>query len=116
VLVVDDEPSIGQMLRFRLREHDVTAVTSAREALRLLAAGARFDMLLSDVMMPEMSGMQLYEELARTHPAMVERVVFMTGGAFTHAAHAFLDRVPNQCLEKPLTASAVREAIQRFVK
>ncbi|NVB83924.1 MAG: response regulator [Kofleriaceae bacterium] len=116
ILVVDDEAAIGQVLRFRLREHDVTAVTSARAALDQLAAGTRFDVILSDLMMPEMSGMQLFEELQRAHPGVVERVVFMTGGAFTASARAFLDRVPNQCLEKPFTATALRAAIQRFVK
>jgi CheY-like chemotaxis protein len=116
VLVVDDEASIGQVLRFRLREHDVTAVTSARAALELLAAGSRFDVILSDLMMPEMSGMQLYAELTRAFPDIVERVVFMTGGAFTATARAFLDRVRNPCLEKPFSVSALRAAIERFVK
>jgi PAS domain S-box-containing protein len=116
ILVVDDEASIGQVLRFRLREHDVTAVTSARAALELLAAGTHYDVILSDLMMPEMSGMQLYAELQRAFPDLVDRVVFMTGGAFTATARAFLDRVPNQCLEKPFTAAALRAAIQPFVK
>jgi PAS domain S-box-containing protein len=116
VLIVDDEGSVGQTLRRLLREHDVTAVTSAREALDLLAADARFDVIVSDLMMPDISGMQLYDELARIHPDLVERVVFMTGGAFTGAAHAFLERVSNDCLEKPFTASAVRAAIQRLLK
>jgi CheY-like chemotaxis protein len=91
-------------------------VTSAREALQLLADGARYDVILSDLMMPEMSGMQLFDELARAHPEMIERVVFMTGGAFTSSAHTFLDRVTNPCLEKPFTAAAVRDAIQRLVR
>jgi CheY-like chemotaxis protein len=108
--------SVGQVLRRRLRDHDVTAVTSAREALDVLARDARFDVILSDLMMPEMSGIQLYDELLRTRPGIVERVVFMTGGAFTGAAPEFLKRVPNECLEKPFTESALRAAIQRLVK
>jgi PAS domain S-box-containing protein len=116
ILIVDDEVSVGQVLRRRLRDHDVTAVTSAREALDVLARDARFDVILSDLMMPEMSGIQLYDELLRTRPGIVERVVFMTGGAFTGAAPEFLKRVPNECLEKPFTESALRAAIQRLVK
>jgi CheY-like chemotaxis protein len=116
ILIVDDEVSVGQVLRRRLRDHDVTAVTSAREALDLLARDARFDVIVCDLMMPEMSGMQLYDELLRIRADVVKRVVFMTGGAFTGAAPAFLERVPNECLEKPFTESALRAAIQRLVK
>lgn len=116
ILVVDDEVSLGQVLQRRLRDHDVTAVTSAREALDLLARDAHFDVILSDLMMPEMSGMQLYDEIFRRRPEIALRVVFMTGGAFTGAAPEFLERVPNECLEKPFTESALRAAIQRIVK
>ena len=116
ILVVDDERSVGLMLRRRLGEHDITAVGSARAALAALATGARFDVILSDLMMPEMSGMELYDELRRVYPDVAERVVFMTGGAFTHAAQAFLERVPNQCLEKPFSVATVRAAIRRLVK
>lgn len=116
LLVIDDERSVGQMLRRRLHDHDVTPMTSAREALDLLATGARFDMILSDLMMPEMSGMELYDEFVRVHPDLVERVVFMTGGAFTGEAQAFLDRVSNECLSKPFSTAELRRAIERFVK
>jgi CheY-like chemotaxis protein len=116
ILVIDDEVSVGQMLRRRLRDHDVTPVTSAREALELLARDVRFDVILSDLMMPEMSGMQLYDELVRTRPEIALRIVFMTGGAFTRGAPEFLERVPNECLEKPFTEAALRAAIQRVIK
>jgi CheY-like chemotaxis protein len=116
ILIVDDEVSLGQVLRRRLRDHDVTAVTSAREALDLLAHDAHFDVILSDLMMPEMSGMQLYDEILRSRPDIVDRVVFMTGGAFTGGAPEFLEQVPNEGLEKPFSESALRAAIQRLVK
>lgn len=67
-------------------------------------------------MMPNMSGMQLYDELLRIRPDIVNRIVFMTGGTFTDAARAFLERVPSECLEKPFTDSALRAAIQRLVE
>ena len=115
VLVVDDEPAVGVTLKRLLREHDVTVVQRAPDALALLAAGQRFDVILSDIMMPEMSGMDFYETLRRLHPGMPERVVFVTGGAFTAAANAFLDEIPNECLTKPFDVKTVREAIRRFV-
>ncbi|MDQ3336643.1 MAG: PAS domain S-box protein [Myxococcota bacterium] len=115
VLIVDDEPVVGITLKRLLREHDVTVVHRARDALDLLSAGKHFDVILSDIMMPEMSGMDFYDALARAHPGMTERVVFVTGGAFTPAANAFLDAVPNERLEKPFDVKTIREAIKRFV-
>ncbi len=116
VLVVDDEPSIGTVLRRMLHDHDVTAVTSARQALELIGAGKAFDVIISDLMMPEMSGMDFYDELVRHAPALTSRVVFATGGAFTPIANAFLDRVTNECIEKPFDLEGVRALVQRFAR
>jgi PAS domain S-box-containing protein len=115
VLVVDDERAIGVILGRVLREHAVTVVTSAREAFDLIMGGANFDVVLSDVMMPEMSGMDLYATLTRLRPEAAERMVFLTGGAFTEAAKEFLDAVPNERIEKPFDAAAVRALVGRFV-
>ncbi len=116
VLIVDDERAVGVTLRRVLRGHDVTAVTSAKEALELIASGRAFDVILSDLMMPDMSGMELYEVLLRDWPPLSERMVFITGGAFTATANAFLDRVPNERLDKPFEAAAVRALVERFVE
>ena len=116
VLVVDDEPAVGMAVRRVLRGHDVTIVNSARRALDLVATGKEFDVVLSDLMMPEMSGMELYEELARAHPKIASRVVFVTGGAFTPEAHAFLDRVGNERMDKPFEVKRLRELVERFVR
>jgi two-component system cell cycle sensor histidine kinase/response regulator CckA len=115
VLVVDDERAVGVTLGRVLRDHDVTLVTSAREALELLLAEKPFDVVLSDLMMPEMSGMELYDELARRRPQAAERMVFITGGAFTPAADAFLARIANERIDKPFDATAVRELVRKFV-
>lgn len=113
VLVIDDEPAVGTVLSRVLRDHDVTAVTSAREALRVLASGRAYDIVFSDLMMPEMSGMELYEELERRFPAAAARVVFMTGGAFTPAARAFAMRVRHRLVDKPFDAASLREMVTR---
>jgi PAS domain S-box-containing protein len=115
VLVVDDEPAIGLVLRRVLREHEVKVVSTAKEALALLGAGAHFDVILSDLMMPEMTGMDFHEELTRHFPEVAARVVFVSGGAFTPAARAFLARVPNLRIDKPFDPASVRELIQRLV-
>jgi PAS domain S-box-containing protein len=115
VLVVDDEPAVGAAIRRVLRGHYVTVVTTGQDALDLLAAGKHFDVMLSDLMMPGMSGMSLYQTLAKRHPEIASRVVFLTGGAFTPEAKAFLDRVENERMEKPFDSTEMRELIQRFV-
>jgi PAS domain S-box-containing protein len=116
VLVVDDEPAVGLAVRRVLRDHDVTVVGTGHAALELIAAHADFDVILSDLMMPGMSGMELYGELARLDPRMASRVVFVTGGAFTPEANAFLDRVVNERLEKPFHFKQLRELVCKFVR
>jgi signal transduction histidine kinase len=108
VLVVDDERAIGAAIRRLLHDHDVTAVTSARAALDLLESGKCFDLVLCDLMMPGMSGMDLYGALLLRHPAFAPKVVFLTGGAFTPEADAFLRRVGNRRLSKPFDSDELR--------
>ena len=79
-------------IRRVLAKHDVTVVNDGRSALELLATGKEFDVVLSDLMMPNMSGMALFRAIVELHPGLAKKVVFITGGAFTPEAHAFLDR------------------------
>ncbi len=112
VLVIDDEVSIGRSIQRLLRDqHDVVAVSSALEAIARLRAGERYDVILCDLMMPEMTGMQFHAELATVAPNLVDGIVFITGGAFTSSATSFLDEVPNACLEKPIDQRALRALI-----
>jgi CheY-like chemotaxis protein len=115
VLIVDDEPMVGASLARLLRGHDVTVLTRASEALALLAAGRSFDLILSDLMMPEMSGVELYQQLEELFPDAAPRVVFVTGGAFSPAARAFLDRVANERLNKPVDAQVLRALVRRRI-
>ncbi len=115
VLVIDDEPMIARALKRLLSKHDVTCCQRATEGLELLRSGAPFDVILCDMMMPEMGGIDFYEELKTVAPAMVDRVVLMTGGAFSSNARAFLERVPNPRLEKPFEAETLRSVVARFL-
>lgn len=63
-------------------------------------------------MMPEMTGADFFEELRRRHPAHAQRVVFLTGGAFTPSTRAFLDGVANQRIEKPFDAKRLRALLR----
>jgi len=109
VLVVDDEPLVGRAVtRVLAPRHEVVAVTSARDALSRLEADSGFDLVLCDLMMPEMTGMDLHAELSRRAPAMARRMVFLTGGAFTARAREFLDGVQNARVEKPFDPEGLR--------
>lgn len=116
ILVVDDEPAVGKAIRRVLHDHDVTVVTRATEGLELLAANQRFDLIITDLMMPEMSGMDFYDELARRFPDLAARVVFVSGGAFTPDAKSFLDRVKNPLIEKPFSPKQLREQVERQLR
>ncbi|BDG09871.1 hybrid sensor histidine kinase/response regulator [Anaeromyxobacter paludicola] len=112
VLVVDDEPLVGASVRRALLpEHDVTVVSSAAAALELVEQGERFDLVISDVLMPEMTGMDLYRELLRLGPE-APPVVFLTGGAFTPAARRFIEGPGIVCIEKPFEVGALREKVR----
>jgi CheY-like chemotaxis protein len=117
VLVIDDEPTIGAALRRILQDdHDVEVVTHARGALDLLDGGHRFDVILCDMMMPEQTGEGLHTELTRRLPDQAERMVFLTGGAFTPRAREFLERVQNPCMEKPFDGADVRALCARMIR
>jgi two-component system, cell cycle sensor histidine kinase and response regulator CckA len=111
VLVVDDEPLMGSAIARLLSEHEVVPLTSARIAMARIAAGERFDVILCDVMMPDFSGMELYDGIARHAPELLSRLVFVTGGAYTTDAIEFLDRIPNPRLEKPIPPETLHNAV-----
>lgn len=117
VLLVDDEKAIGMAVQRALSQHhEVVFVTSAKEALAHLGAGERFDVILCDFMMPEMTGMELHEHLVQNNPEHARRVVFLTGGAFTPASHLYLDRVSNRIIEKPFRAADLLAAISEVAR
>ncbi len=114
VLMIDDEAAVGRSTTLLLApEHEVVAVTRAQEALSRLAAGEHFDAILCDLMMPEMSGIEFYEEVLAIAPGYAPRIVLMTGGVFTPHAREFLAATPIPRLEKPFSEDALRAAITR---
>lgn len=116
VLVVDDEPLIGASARRLLsREHDVVVVHSGEAALAAVDSPRAFDAILCDLMMPGMTGMELHDVLAHRRPHLAERMVFITGGAFTAAAEAFLDRVASRRMDKPFDPRALQALVRSLV-
>lgn len=117
VLLIDDDMFILAALRRLLNsEHDVTAVASAPDALALIESGKRFDLILCDLRMPGMTGMEFYEKLHETTPEMSRRVIFCTGATFSPEVRQFFDRIPNRILEKPFDPAGVRSFVRACVK
>jgi two-component system NtrC family sensor kinase len=114
ILVVDDEPLMLRIMAHALREHEVVTVQTGREALELFDDSA-FDLVFCDVMMPNMSGSAFYEALAAAHPGAEERIIFITGGARGAEAQSFLDRVRNECLEKPIPTDVLRARVNAML-
>ncbi|WP_224245883.1 two-component regulator propeller domain-containing protein [Hyalangium gracile] len=116
LMVIDNEPLILTALSRTLApEHEVVPFTSARQALERLRAGEHFELILCDLMMPDMTGMELYDTLVREMPRLAECLVFLTGVAFTEGARAFLDRTHLPCLEKPFEPEALRTRIRELL-
>jgi PAS domain S-box-containing protein len=114
VLVIDDEPLLASAVRRILeRDHDVTIITDASEAMGQLADGRDFDVVLCDLAMPGMSGMDLFEQARARDPKLAERFVFLTGGAWSSRAKAFLEGVPNAHVAKPFQPAVLREIVAR---
>ncbi len=112
ILIVDDEKALVSSLRLLLAgEHDVTTATTGEAACRALLEDAPFDAVLCDVMMPGVSGMDVYARVRAARPELLPRFVFMTGGAFTPQADEFLASVSNRVLQKPFAMAELRQAI-----
>ncbi len=115
VLVIDDEIPIANTMRELLSaQHDVTATTSVRDALAVVQSGRDFDVVFCDLMMPGMSGIELYEELRDRRPSLARRVVFMTGGAFTARAAEFLATIDNRRVEKPFSLGLIERIVREM--
>jgi CheY-like chemotaxis protein len=110
VLVVDDEPVIARLIQKALVEHDVTTASDGRQAVALMGEHA-YDVILCDLIMPEMTGMDVYRAALQRSKPLHDRIVFMTGGAFTQRARDFLESVPNLRIEKPFELSHLERTI-----
>ncbi len=112
ILVIDDEPLIGSLIaRLLGARFDVVSVTRGQVGLDLLLAQDDFDLLLCDLMMPELTGMDVHAALEARQSPHAATMVFLTGGAFVGKAGEFLARVPNPCVEKPFLAEELRSAV-----
>jgi PAS domain S-box-containing protein len=114
ILVVDDEPMVGELVRAVLGgESEVHATASPTEALDRLRGPAAYDLVLCDLMMPEMSGAELCRRIEAEHPNAARRIVFMTGGAVSESLEAYLEESTRPCLDKPFTPDELKTFVRR---
>jgi CheY-like chemotaxis protein len=94
----------------------VFTVDGAAEAIDLLRSGERFDVILCDLMMPQVTGMDVHAELIRLDADQASRMVFITGGAFTPRARRFLESVQNHRVEKPFDMQGLVALVNALVR
>jgi CheY-like chemotaxis protein len=112
-MVVDDELAILTVLKRILSPaHDVFAFGNAALAIEAIARGERYDVILCDLMMPTITGVDFFDRLALIAPGQEQRIVFLTGGAFTDSARSFIARVDNLVLDKPLSVEGLKAVIR----
>lgn len=116
VLAIDDEALLLSVMGRVLPDCDVVTSHDAREALAGLDADSAFDVILLDVAMPSMSGMAFFEALRGAHPALSQRVIFMSGGVFEAESDAFLKTVPNPRIAKPFRSADLRAVVAAVVQ
>jgi signal transduction histidine kinase len=114
VLLVDDEARILESLPPMLAPHVVVTARDGHEALELLPGG--FDVIMCDLIMPVMDGMELFEEACRLWPGIGARFLFLTAGATTDATREFLGSVQNPVLTKPVTRDVLLVAIEDILR
>jgi two-component system cell cycle sensor histidine kinase/response regulator CckA len=116
ILLVDDEEMVIRALtRILSRGNDVVSTLAAKDALARCERGEEFDLILCDLMMPIMTGMELYHELVRVAPEQAKRMIFVTGGAFTEKARTFLSETLKEHIEKPFNAANLRAIVNRYL-
>jgi signal transduction histidine kinase/DNA-binding response OmpR family regulator len=117
VLLVEDEPLVGDMMEdlLRLDGHVVDRAVNGREALDRLARGS-YDLIISDVRMPDLSGPALHQELRQIDPALARRVIFVTGDVMSPETQTFLDQTGLVYLEKPFEVTAFQAAVRRVLE
>ena len=112
VAVVDDEPEMGNVIqRILRRDHQVESFVDSRQFLEVLDGGDRYDIIFCDLMMPNFTGMDVWERVSEEYPQLLSRIVFITGGAFTPRASRFLEEIDPPLLQKPFDPDALREMV-----
>jgi len=113
VLAIDDDPLVIKALKRVLRDYDLTTTQGGREGLELIFREQPFHVILCDLMMPDLTGIDVYHRVKAMDLGLEKRIVFLTGGAFTEQARGFLGTIPNLRLDKPFSPEGLEKIIRR---
>jgi len=111
VLIIDDDEEVLDLLARTLRDCTVITASSGREAMDLIGHSQDFDVIVLDVMMPVMSGLDVHRNIREQHPALARRIVFITGGVFSQETEADLDALENPVVYKPISPQELRALV-----
>lgn len=116
ILIVDDEADVAEMLAEMLAAtgHRIDIVASGNEALARLSE-RDYDVILSDLKMPDLDGPSLYRCLQHSHPHLLDRIIFVSGDTFRKGADEFLAQTGRPLLEKPFIPSEVIQAVNQVL-
>jgi CheY-like chemotaxis protein len=115
LLIVDDEVILlSTLARALKRQYEVTTLSSPEEALEHLASGASWDVVLSDVMMPEMNGVEFASRVVATRPELSGHIALMTGGVASPRAQAALQGCALPVIQKPFDPAELRELLTKL--
>ncbi len=117
MLVVDDEPSIRELLKAILEPmgHRVDDAADGRSAIERVKAN-RYGVILLDVRMPDMSGLEVFQQLKEIAGSITSRVVFMTGDLMAEETRALLEETGAPALAKPFESKDLMLAVERVLK
>ena len=116
VLVVDDEPGIVDVLRAVIEESgcSVEAAYNGAEALGLIR-GTQYDLIISDLCMPDLGGEALYREVRQLSPVLARRIIFITGDTVTGGSREFLESTGNRWFGKPFNLGEIEQVVRVFL-
>ncbi len=113
ILVVDDEEPLRRVMTRLLIEHEVVTAASGAEARAILEIDQAFDVILCDLMMPQVSGVDLHRWLTAHNPPLARRLVFVTGGAFGLVATQYLADSSNLKIKKPFDSAELARVVSK---
>jgi len=116
ILIVDDDDGIRFAMSRILCRHETIEAASGKAARELLEQDQQFDLILCDLMMPHVSGMELHEWLSEENPRLAKQLIFVTGGAFTPRARDYLKTVDNLRLEKPFDVATFKKIVGNMIR
>jgi CheY-like chemotaxis protein len=116
ILVVDDEKMICDYLEQELGQegHQIIAQTDAREVLKRLQKES-YDLIMMDIKMPVMDGMELYQKIKQLEPSLADKVVFITGDVIGKETYSFLKSTGLTYITKPFDANQLKEMVTRAI-